>query len=85
MLRDKFGWEGYRLLFARQEITSLCNVVTPIRKLDAEKHDPEDNRVLECAETARSEFIVTGDQDLLRLNAYSTTRIVDVAEFLALM
>lgn len=45
-------------------------------------HDPPDNRVLECAVSAGSDFIVTGDKDLLRLKRYDGIRIVSVAEFL---
>ena len=82
VLRDKFGWEGYRLHFVWQEIMNLCNVVKPVGTLEVAKHDPEDDRVLECAEVAGSEFIVNGDQDLLRLRAYGTIRIVNVAELL---
>lgn len=26
VLRDKFGWDGYRLLFAREELRKLANV-----------------------------------------------------------
>ena len=32
VLRDKLGWEGYRLHFARQEIMNLCTVVKPVRR-----------------------------------------------------
>jgi uncharacterized protein len=37
----------------------------------------------ECAVTAGSEFIITGDKDLLRLGSYDSIRIVTVADFLA--
>ena len=33
--------------------------------------DPDDNRILECAVEAQSDFIVSNDSDLLRLRSYS--------------
>jgi len=38
--------------------------------------------VLECAEAADCEAILTGDLDLLRLRSYGNIRIVTVREFL---
>ena len=49
-----------------------------------EKEDPPDNRILECASAAGSDYIVSGDKDLLRLGRYDSIRIVRVAEFLEL-
>jgi predicted nucleic acid-binding protein len=39
--------------------------------------------ILECAELAGAQFIVTGDKDLLALHPYRGIRIVTPAEFLA--
>jgi predicted nucleic acid-binding protein len=44
--------------------------------------DPADNKIIECAVTAGSDYIVTGDKDLLRLGQYDAIRIVNVADFL---
>jgi predicted nucleic acid-binding protein len=51
-------------------------------KLDVVKDDPDDNRIVECAVSSGSEYLVTGDKDLLRLRVYDAIRIVKVAEFL---
>jgi predicted nucleic acid-binding protein len=53
-------------------------------QLDVIKEDPDDDRILECAVSAGSEFIVTGDKDLLRLGRYDSIRILTVSEFLDL-
>jgi predicted nucleic acid-binding protein len=49
---------------------------------NAVKEDPGDNRILECALEAGSEFIATSDKDLLRLGEYNDVRIVTVSELL---
>ena len=53
--------------------------------IDAVVTDPDDNRVLECAVAAGLRFIVTGDNDLLRLGSYAEIQIVKVADFLELI
>jgi predicted nucleic acid-binding protein len=63
VLRDDFGWDGYRLHFAREQLAALANRVTPARILDVVGDDPADNRILECALEAGSECIVTEDKD----------------------
>jgi uncharacterized protein len=44
--------------------------------------DPDDDRVLECAVSARAALIVTGDSDLLSLGNYEGIEIIQVAAFL---
>lgn len=44
--------------------------------------DPDDDHVLACALTAHADLIVTGDADLLDLNAYQDIPIVTAAEAL---
>lgn len=44
--------------------------------------DPDDDHVLACALAARADLIVTGDNDLLDLNAYQDIPIVTAAEAL---
>src|ERR1035438_7623898 len=70
VLRDKFGWDGYRLHDARLRMANFTNRVTPAQTLDVIKEDPPDNRILECAVEAGSDYIVTWDKDLLRLRRY---------------
>jgi uncharacterized protein len=84
VLVDKFGWsrEGARL--AEDQMRRFGNVVTPGERVDVVKEDPADNRILECARAARSNFIVTGDKDLLRLGDFEDTPIVRVADFLGM-
>ena len=46
--------------------------------------DPDDNMVLECAIESHAQYIVSGDKDLLDLEAFRGMRIVRAAEFLNL-
>ncbi len=57
VLREKFEWPPYDLLAARQRLEKVGRIVTPTQTLAITADEP-DNRILECAAEARSEFIV---------------------------
>ena len=82
VLRDKFRWPDERLTETRSLIATAAKTVVPSVTLHVIEGDPDDDRVLECAVTARAEFIVTGDSDLLDIGEYDGIEIIQVAEFL---
>jgi putative PIN family toxin of toxin-antitoxin system len=82
VLRDKFGLSNQRLAQAEDYINACTERVKADRTLSVIKEDPDDNRVLECAEAAGCEAIITGDLDLLRLGKYGQIKIMTVREFL---
>ena len=66
-------------------MSSITRRVTPIEKLDVVKSDPDDNKVVECAVAAGSDYLVTGDNDILSLGSYGKTRMINPSDFLAIM
>jgi uncharacterized protein len=83
VLREKFQWTPEALREAEQDIRSYTHHVTPTQTLDVIQSDPPDNRVLECAAAAKSDYIVTGDtRHILPLGNYGEIAIVKVAEFM---
>jgi uncharacterized protein len=82
VLRDKFNWPGEQVHEIEPRLAAFTRRVTPTETLDVVKDDPADNRILECAKAAGSEYVVTGDDDLLRLGKYVEIQIVKVSDFL---
>jgi uncharacterized protein len=82
VLSRKFGFPAEDIAEARALIEDAARIVAPAVELDVIQEDPDDNRVLECAVSAGADYIVTGDDHLLRLGRYDSIRIVSVAEFL---
>ena len=82
VLRDKFQWDGYRLQDAKRQILGFARLVTPRQTLDVVKEDEPDNRILECALEADSDFIISADKDLLRLGSHSGAAIMRAGDFL---
>ncbi len=60
-------------------------VVEPARSVRVVTADPADDRVLEAAEAAGADFIVTGDRHLLDLERFAGTRIVSPRTFVRLI
>jgi uncharacterized protein len=85
VLRDKFGWSEEALALARARIGDFTEVVTPAQTLDAVREDPADNRILECAVEGNSDYLVTRDNRLLKLNNFGKIQIIKVAEFLEIV
>lgn len=82
VLRDKFAWSGEMTHFTRLKILSIANLVVPERNLAVIAEDPDDDRILECAVTAKSDYLVTEDKHLLRRVQFESTRIVRIREFI---
>jgi predicted nucleic acid-binding protein len=66
-------------------ISQISDSVAPTQQVDVIKDDPSDNRILECASAARSQYVVSGDKHLLRLKSFEGKPIVPVAEFLDIL
>lgn len=82
VLRSKFGWSEQAIQAAKARIGDYAERVYPAQGVQRVEEDPDDNRILECAQAAGSEYIVTGDQHLLKLGRFGSVRIVKAAEFL---
>ncbi len=83
ILLQKFHWGRRPMAQACIPVWNLAQVVAPKGVVTA-VDDPDDNRILECALDVGATVIVTGDQDLLRLNPYQEVSILPPAEFLRL-
>jgi putative PIN family toxin of toxin-antitoxin system len=84
ILAKRFNWSAERIDEAEYQMRDISKHVTPTQTVDVVKDDPDDNRIVECAIEAGSDYLVTGDKDLLRVGSHGTIRIMKVAEFLGI-
>jgi len=80
--REKFGWPEAEIDRALAQISLFAEHVEPKQRIDAITEDPTDNRIIECAVASRSEYLVTGDDHLLKLRQFGGTKIIKAADFL---
>ena len=57
-------------------------IVTRIKKLNVVKDDPKDNMFLECALSAKADYIISGDTHLLDMGEYNGIKVLSPAQFL---
>src|ERR1700679_1697412 len=74
--REKFGWPQPEIDRALAQISLFTEHVEPKQRIDAITEDPTDNRIIECAVASRSEYLVTGDDHLLKLRQFGGTKII---------
>ena len=84
-IRRKYPLTDQEILRFITFLREQCEVVWPEMALDAVAQDPDDNRILECAVAGGADYIVTGDDHLLRLGQYQDIQVVPPAAFLLLL
>lgn len=82
VLGRKFDWPGELVNAWTGKLAKFTNRVVPTETFDIIRHDPPDNRILECASAAQSDYIVSADKDLLRLGTFGTAGILRVPDFM---
>jgi len=82
--RPKFGFSEKQITDVLKQLITICNIVIPDVKINEIKEDPDDNIVLECALTAKVNYIIFGDEHLLKLKKYKDIKILRTNEFLRL-
>ena len=80
-LRGKFGWEQDKITSLLKAIAKVAIVIKTKPHLHLLADEP-DNRMLECAEAAGADFIVTGDKHLLFLKRFQNSNVVRLSDFL---
>lgn len=84
-LKAKFRWRDLAIQDVIEGIKKYVTVVEPKKKVIVIKSDPSDNKVLECALEAETDFIVSGDKKhLLSLKSFKKTAIISAKDFLDL-
>lgn len=81
VLRLRFGWSEAEISRALAPVLDVARMVETVPSV-AVAEDPDDNRILECAQEGGAHFIVTGDHHLLRLKRFEGAEILTPRAFL---
>jgi uncharacterized protein len=86
LLGSKLGRELLKRDISAQQLvlsySAMCEIVSPTPLPQRICRDPDDDAVLACALAAQADLIVSGDQDLLVLQAFEGIQIVTAAQAL---
>lgn len=81
--REKFGINPLRVAGSMRLIRRAGTLVEPKHRLSASS-DPEDNKFLECAETAGADYLVTGNKRHFP-KAWEKTEVVNAKELIGII
>jgi len=84
-LRSKFLWNDSQIRIFKDSILEFCNLIEVNEKIVFVKDDPDDDKVLECAVSAKCDYIISGDRHLIKLGSYRNIKILRPADFLFLV
>ena len=67
-----------------KSLIALSEIIEPIYKIDV-VDDHTDNKNIECALTGKADYIVTGDEHLLKLKLFKGIKIITAREYLEII
>ncbi|MBI2605729.1 MAG: putative toxin-antitoxin system toxin component, PIN family [Deltaproteobacteria bacterium] len=79
------GQDRWSIRFLRHRLEELAEFTNPKGHIKVRGVDPGDAMVLETAWLAKARYLITGDQDLLRLKHFKYTRIIEPKHLLELL
>ena len=83
--RPKFSLSEKNIKGVIITLKSLSRIIEITSKLEVVREDPDDDIIINTAYDGHADYIVTGDQDLLRLKEYNGIKIVTVAKILTIL
>ncbi|MGB6973803.1 MAG: putative toxin-antitoxin system toxin component, PIN family [Terracidiphilus sp.] len=81
VLAKKFAYSRRMIRQSCGPLWKIAEWVEPAIRVDICR-DPDDNKVLECALAGETEYVVTGDRDLLELPPVTQYAVTNAAGFL---
>jgi len=84
VLKRDFGYADKNICLIINKILRFSSLVVRLEKIELVKDDPEDDKIVSCAVSSSSDYIITYDKHLLRLREFKWGRILTPDEFLRL-
>ncbi len=82
----KFSLTGQEIkMLIEEEVLPFFEIIEITDKVRGICRDPDDDKFLACAVSARADFIVSGDKDLLDMGKYKSVKIMSASEFLRML
>ena len=82
VLERDFGYNKEEVKNINEKILFFAKLVEPKQKVAIIKDDSDDNKVIECAIESSSDYIITYDKHLLKLEDYKGIKIIRAEEIL---
>jgi len=81
-LTKKFKWSKEQVVLAVETLVKSFTVVRPKIRINIVKVDKSDNKIIEAADEGKADYIISGDNHLLKIGEYGKIKILSPSEFL---
>jgi putative PIN family toxin of toxin-antitoxin system len=81
VLSSKFSHDREALSRIAVYLSEVAELVCPTERIRIFKDEP-DNRIIECALKGKSDVVVTGDKEMLKIKQFRGIRIISLKEYL---
>jgi len=68
-----------------ETVLRIGKIVEVETRLNVIKDDRSDNKFLECAAESNADYIVSGDEHLLKIKSYKKSKIISARQFVRLL
>ena len=82
-LRLKFRLDADETVQILLDFSTFTIPVKITKRIEAIHEDPDDDKFIECAVSCGADYIVSGDNHLLKLKKYEEIKIINAADFLS--
>jgi len=85
VLKRDFDYTDEETANILKKVFEFITLVAPTEQINIIKEDSTDNRIIECAITAKSQYIITYDKHLLKIKEYKNIKILKPEELNQIM
>lgn len=85
ILKRDFDYSDEEIAHIMKRVLAFVTLITSEEKLDVVKDDPDDNKILECAVSSASQYIITYDKHLLNIREFKGIKIIKPDETLKII
>lgn len=85
VINRDFDYSQDEVIKIINSILPLLTSIIPIEKINITKEDPDDNKIIECAVTAKANYIITYDKHLLKIKKFRNILIIKPEEVLKIL
>ncbi|PIN93488.1 putative toxin-antitoxin system toxin component, PIN family [Candidatus Pacearchaeota archaeon CG10_big_fil_rev_8_21_14_0_10_31_24] len=80
VLARDFEYENNEIEKILTNVLGFVKIIKPNIKIEVVKEDPDDDKIIECAISSSSDYIITYDKHLLNLKEYEEIKIITPEE-----
>ena len=81
--RPKFKLKKSAVKSMMKELEDICEIVYPSKHFKVVDEDPEDDMLFDCAYAGNADFIISGNDHVVKVKSFQDAKVLFPADFLS--